>query len=112
MKTLLYYAELTALHDEELFRQYYQTLPEYRKKKIDKVDINSDIGGSLYSSLSELNATQKQAEQDIETFASGGDISIHDVMISSRKSSLAMQMAIQLRNQVINAYNELRNMTI
>ena len=47
-----------------------------------------------------------------ETFATGGDISVHEVMIASQKSGLAMQMAIQLRNQMINAYNEFKNMSV
>ena len=56
--------------------------------------------------------SQRQSEKDIETFASGGDISVHQVMISAQKSALAMQMAIQLRNQMLNAYNEFKNMNI
>jgi len=70
------------------------------------------IGEGLIHSLEELSAINKQAEDNFETFASGGDISVHDVMISSQKSSLAMAMAIQLRNQALNTYNELKNMSI
>ncbi len=72
----------------------------------------SDIGQGLKNSIQDLNSAQKDAEKKIEIFASGGDISIHDVMISAQKSSLAMQMAIQLRNQIVTAYNELRNMQV
>ena len=72
----------------------------------------SDIGKGFSNSLNELNNYQRKAEQDFETLASGGDISIHDVMISAQKSSLAMQMAIQLRGHIINAYNEFRNMSV
>ena len=55
---------------------------------------------------------EKEAETAFETFASGGDISVHEVMIASQKSGLAMQMAIQLRNQMLNAYNEFKGMSI
>ena len=72
----------------------------------------SDLGNGLKNSIQELNTTQREAEKKAEIFASGGDISIHDVMISAQKSSLAMQMAIQLRNQIVNAYNELRNISV
>lgn len=72
----------------------------------------NDIGDGIKNSIMELNALNKQADTDFETFASGGDISVHDVMISAQKSSLAMAMAIQLRNQALNAYNELRNTSI
>ena len=72
----------------------------------------SDIGKGLKNSVQELSNTQKEAETKAEIFAAGGDISVHDVMISAQKSSLAMQMAIQLRNQIVSAYNELRNMQV
>ncbi len=71
-----------------------------------------DIGQGFSKGLNDLNKVTKQAEEDLETFASGGDISVHDVMISAQKSGLAMQMAIQLRNQMLNAYNEFKNMSI
>lgn len=71
-----------------------------------------DISAGLTNSINELNNYHKAAEKNMETFAAGGDISIHEVMISSQKSALATQMAIQLRNQFINAYNELRNIQL
>lgn len=71
-----------------------------------------DIQNGFKNGITELNTSQRQAEHDFETFASGGDISIHEVMISAEKSSLTMQMAIQLRNQMLNAYNEFKNMQI
>ena len=70
------------------------------------------IGNGIMNGINELNAINKQSEDDLETFASGGDISVHDVMISAEKSSLAMGMAIQLRNQAVNAYNEFKNMSM
>jgi len=72
----------------------------------------SDIGTSLKNSLENLSAVEKKADDDIETFASGGDISIHEVMISAQKSQLAMQMALQLRNQVVSAYQEFKSMSV
>lgn len=71
-----------------------------------------DIQNGFSNSLNDLNTVQRQAESDFETFASGVDISVHEVMISAQKSNLAMQMAIQLRNQVLNAYNEFKNMSV
>ena len=71
-----------------------------------------DIGKGISGGISNLSATQKAAEDAMETFAAGGDISVHEVMIASQKSTLAMQMAIQLRNQAVNAYNEFKNLRV
>ena len=72
----------------------------------------SDIMGGFKNSIEELNNLQRDSETKSELFAAGGDVSIHDVMIASQKSALAMQMAVQLRNRVVSAYNELRNISI
>ena len=74
--------------------------------------VAAEIGNGLSNSLNELNSFTRKAEEDFETFSAGGDISVHDVMISAQKSNLAMQMAIQLRNQMLNAYNEFKGMQI
>ena len=71
-----------------------------------------DIGEGLSQGFGNLSGVQKEAEDAMETFAAGGDISVHEVMIASQKSSLAMQMAIQLRNQMINAYTEFKNLRV
>ncbi len=72
----------------------------------------TDIGSGFKESLMNLNETNKKAENAFETFASGGDISIHEVMIAAQKSSLSMQMALQIRNQLVNAYNEFKNISL
>ena len=51
MKTTLYYAELSALHDEELFRQYYLTLPSCRREKIDRIKPEGERRRSLGAGL-------------------------------------------------------------
>ena len=71
-----------------------------------------DIGKGISGGINNLSATQKAAEDAMETFAAGGNISVHEVMIAAQKSTLAMQMAIQLRNQAVNAYNEFKNLRV
>jgi len=96
--------------------QFFVGLDTINAQKIENlspvVQMSKDIQNGFSNSLNNLNAISKEAERAVETFASGGDISIHDVMIASQKSSLAMQMAVQLRSQLLNAYNEFKNMGI
>ena len=98
--------------------QSFVGMDSINAQKIDNTNVSptakmaSDIGNSIKDGISDLNTVQKQAQDDIETFASGGDISVHQVMISAEKSKLAMQMAMQLRNQFINTYQEFKNMQV
>lgn len=70
------------------------------------------VGSSIESSIKSLNETQLEAENAQIAFARGDDISVHEVMIAAEKSSLSMQMAIQLRNKVLNAYNEINQIRV
>ena len=89
------------------------TIDENKPKNISPtVKLAQEIGKRVFNGLNEINDIQKQSEEDIETFASGGDISIHQVMISAQKSQIAMNMAIQLRNQMLTAYNEFKGMSV
>ncbi len=78
----------------------------------DSARMMNTFGNSISGAINSLNETQVEAERAVETLATGGDISVHDVMIASKKSGIAMQMAIQLRNQALNIYNEFKNMGI
>lgn len=70
------------------------------------------VGSSLEASVKSLNDAQVEAENAQVAFARGDDISVHEVMIAAEKSSLSMQMAIQLRNKIINAYTELNQIKV
>lgn len=72
----------------------------------------SHFGESFSDGLKSINNKQLEAEHAVETLASGGDISIHEVMIAAEKANLSMQMGLQLRNKIITAYNELYNVKI
>lgn len=73
--------------------------------------INS-VSKSLNNGLKSVNNNVVAADKAQEAFAMGEDISVHDVMISAEKASLSMQMAMQLRNKLMTAYNEINNIKV
>ena len=84
-----------------------------KKKSNSPVESFADSVGKAFSNgLNDVNASQNAAYEAAETFASGGDISVHEVMIASQKANLTMQMALQLRNRLVNAYNEINNVRV
>ncbi|MFH0702706.1 MAG: flagellar hook-basal body complex protein FliE [bacterium] len=62
--------------------------------------------------INDANSTQMKAERAIETFASGGNIDVHTVMIASEKANLSMQMTMQMRNKILQAYQEISRMQV
>jgi flagellar hook-basal body complex protein FliE len=70
------------------------------------------IGASFGGGLNAVNNARIQADKMQEDLAMGGATSIHDAMIAAEKAELSMQMAIQVRNRILNAYTELTQMSM
>ncbi len=70
------------------------------------------IENAVSSSLNAVNNKRLLADAAQEEFAMGGDVSVHDLMIAQEKASLSMQMALQTRNKIIAAYNDIKNMAL
>lgn len=70
------------------------------------------VGSSFGNALNAVNDAKLYSEKLEEDLAMGGPTSIHDAMIAAEKASLSMQMAVQVRNRIINAYTEINNMAL
>lgn len=70
------------------------------------------MGNSFIAGLDSVNRSGLEAERLQEDLAMGGSTSVHDAMIAAEKAELSMQMAIQVRNRIINAYTELTQMAM
>lgn len=72
-----------------------------------------DFTTALKSSLDQVNQMQLQAQNVSERFAMGdSSVSLSDAMISMQKSSIALQQTIQVRNKLVQAYQDIMNMGI
>jgi flagellar hook-basal body complex protein FliE len=66
----------------------------------------------LNQSLENAKQTeQNNKEANLELLA-GEDSSLHDSMIEAEKAELALELTIQIRNKVIDAYNEVMRMQV
>ena len=72
----------------------------------------NNIERAFSNGLNDVNDKRLELDAMQEAFARGEDVSIHDLMIASEKSMLSMQMAMQIRNKMISAYTDLKNMSI
>jgi flagellar hook-basal body complex protein FliE len=66
----------------------------------------------LSNYVDNVDKQNKNAESAVETFASGGDIDLHSVMIASEKANVSMQLAMQLSNKILAAYKEINNVRV
>lgn len=91
----------------------------FAQNSIQAADANGPTGNFLTSfsdglkgGLNSVNQSVEAANKAQEAFAMGEDVSVHDVMIAAEKATLNMDMAMQLRNKMVTAYNELKDVRV
>lgn len=76
---------------------------------------NEESGISFQNTLKELvsnvNAQMKESNQLTRDFASGKNNNIHEVMIASEKAGISMRFLLQIRNKLLDAYQEIMRMS-
>lgn len=64
------------------------------------------------NALHEVNKLQVDADIAAQKMASGQVEDIAPVVIAAEKASIALQLTVQVRNKVIDAYNEVMRMQV
>ncbi len=73
---------------------------------------NTDFGQVLMSALDNVSNAETTADQLALKMASNQDVDLHQVVLAMEESNLKMQMAIQVRNKVIEAYQDIMRMPV
>ena len=66
----------------------------------------------LMSNIEQVNRLQQDAEMAIEDLASGRRDDIDGVLIAKQKADLAFQLLLQVRNKMMGAYDEIKQMRV
>ncbi|HET6882627.1 MAG TPA: flagellar hook-basal body complex protein FliE [Pirellulales bacterium] len=73
-------------------------------------------GGSfknfLLDSIQQVNSMQQDANQAVEQLATGGDVSPAEVFTAVQKADLAFRMMMQVRNKLVQAYQDVQNIKV
>lgn len=73
----------------------------------------NEFGQLLKSAINDANQLQTNAADLAKRFEEGDkDIHLTDVMIATQKAHLSLQTVAQVRNHVVNAYQDIMNMPI
>jgi flagellar hook-basal body complex protein FliE len=67
---------------------------------------------TVLDSLDKLNTQMQANDQSIQQLALGGTDNLHQVMMSLERTRLAFELALQVRNKALEAYQELMRMQV
>lgn len=66
----------------------------------------------LLGNLNEVNALQADATKAIEDLQAGRRTDVEGVILATQKADMAFKMLQSVRNKVVQAYNELRDVRV
>jgi flagellar hook-basal body complex protein FliE len=70
-------------------------------------DLGEQFGSFLNNAINNLNAQQTTVDQLNQSFVKGELSDVHQLTIASEKASLGLELTVQVRNRVIEAYQEI-----
>ena len=65
---------------------------------------------TLSGLISDVDAQLKETDQLTQDFAMGKNNNIHEVMIASEKAGISLKFLLQIRNKLLDAYQEIMRM--
>jgi flagellar hook-basal body complex protein FliE len=68
------------------------------------------FGGVLQSMMAQTTALDTKASQAVTGLLSGQGVEIHDAMIATQKADMAFELALQVRNKAVAAYQQMMGM--
>ena len=85
---------------------------ELQKSPVEGENKSANFLDTLKEKLNDVN--DKQIESDILTqkFITGEETDVHKVMVSTEEAKLSLELAVQIRNKLVDAYQEFNRMQI
>ena len=79
---------------------------------VTSADAQQTFANSLKDAISKVNDQQIQSDTMTEKLINGGNVDLHEVMITSQKASITLNATMEVRNKAIEAYQEIMRMSV
>lgn len=68
------------------------------------------FGSALEDAFTQIDGLQSQAQAQVQNVLSGNGEDLHQAMIAVEKADLSFQLMLQVRNKVVQAYQQIANL--
>jgi len=73
---------------------------------------DGDFGNRLANAIENINSAQHKADDKLAAMAAGQEVDLHGAMIALEEADITLRTMVTARDKVIEAYQQLMNMTI
>lgn len=81
--------------------------------KVNSTESTNSFGNLLNNAINQVNEVQKESGKLQTAFQQGDpDATLTEVVIASEKASIAFEAMTEVRNRLVNAYEDIMNMPI
>ncbi len=68
------------------------------------------FGGMMRAMIEQTSALDQKASQAVAGVMNGQGVEIHDALIATQKADIGFELALQVRNKAVAAYQQMMNM--
>jgi len=77
-----------------------------------KSDVQGDFGKWMTHQLQDVNSQINGSEHELTKLATGESGNLHHVMLELEKSKMAFQLTLQIRNKLLEGYQDIMRMQV
>ena len=74
--------------------------------------VQKSFADQLQQAVLEVNDLQTRREDMVDGMVSGQVTEVHDVMVAAQESQLAFELLLEVRNKLLESYQEIMRMTV
>ena len=86
--------------------------PSAAQQRAPELSASPGFSDRVSAGLQELNGQLLASQGDLQRLAVGEVYNLHEVMVRLEESRIALQLALQVRNRVLEAYQDVMRMQI
>ena len=87
-------------------------IPQIGKGGVKARESRESFENTLKKFINDVNSLQNQASESIEKLATGEVEDVHQVMIAVEEANTDMEFMLEIRNKIMEAYQEIMRMPV
>ncbi|WP_077615075.1 flagellar hook-basal body complex protein FliE [Caenibacillus caldisaponilyticus] len=89
-----------------------QTVAAGAKPAASAASVEKSFSKALGDAIQKVNDAQIESDQQVTALANGQAQNLHNVMIALEKAEITLRLAVEVRDKVISAYQDIMRMQV